>query len=193
MIQEQKKDAVVKTPSQSLAYGYYGLLGGDVENYSNETDRRVISFCNELKIKREYDNFTVFESQDDEMILGNHLRVFSFCEHHLLPFFGEVAIGYIPQGKILGLSKFQRIVDKFSSQPQLQERLTNQILNFIDARIKPKGVGVVVKAIHTCVFARGPQSTNAEFTTSAMSGVFKTGAETRQEFLQIIDNNRLRL
>ena len=95
------------------------------------------------------------------MIIGNHLRLFSFCEHHLLPFFGEVAIGYIPDKKIFGLSKFQRLIDKVSSKPQLQERLTYQILEEINNRLEPKGIGVVIKAIHTCVFARGTQSSHS--------------------------------
>lgn len=184
---------VGNTPTISLAKGYYELLGGEYEVYSTETDRRVISFCNELQIKRSYNNFTTFPSEGDEMVVANHLRLFSFCEHHLLPFYGEVAIGYIPNGKILGLSKFQRIIDKIASRPQVQERLTTEILKFLVERLEPQGLGVVVKAIHTCVFARGPQSTNAEFTTSAMVGLFKSEINTRQEFLQSIDYNRSRL
>jgi GTP cyclohydrolase I len=177
----------------TLPGNYYEILGGDPEKYSAETDRRVVSFCDELRVKREYGNFTTFDSKDDQMIIANHLRVFSFCEHHLLPFYGETAIGYIPDRKILGLSKFQRIVDKFASKPQVQEELTGAIISYINELLNPKGIGIVIKAIHTCVFARGPQSTNAEFTTSAMTGIFRSGSETRQEFLQMIDNNRSRL
>ncbi len=174
--------------------GYYKLIGGDDDKYDKETSRRLRSFGDELLKKRLYDKFTTFKADHDDMIIGNHLRLFSFCEHHLLPFFGEVAIGYIPDSKIFGLSKFQRLIDKVSSKPQLQERLTYQILEEINNRLEPKGIGVVIKAIHTCVFARGTQSSTAEFTTSAVDGVFKENTNTKNEFLSIINaNGRLRL
>ena len=161
--------------------GYYRLIGGENKSYDKETSRRLRAFGEELYRKRSYEKFTAFKADHDDMIIGNHLRLFSFCEHHLLPFFGEVAIGYIPNNKIFGLSKFQRLVDKVSSKPQLQERLTYQILEEIKNRLEPKGVGVVIKAIHTCVFARGTQSTSAEFTTSAVDGIFKENHNTKQE------------
>ncbi len=174
--------------------GYYKLIGGDDSKYDKETSRRLRTFGEELLKKRSYEKFTTFKAEHDDMIIGNHLRLFSFCEHHLLPFFGEVAIGYIPDNKIFGLSKFQRLIDKVSSRPQLQERLTYQILEEINNRLKPKGIGVVIKAIHTCVFARGTQSTTAEFTTSAVEGVFKENINTKNEFLSIINaDGRLRL
>jgi GTP cyclohydrolase IA len=174
--------------------GYYRLIGGDNDKYDRETCRRLRLFGDELLRKRTYNKFTTFKADHDDMIIGNHLRLFSFCEHHLLPFFGEVAIGYIPDNKIFGLSKFQRLVDKVSSEPQLQERLTHQILGEINSRLEPKGIGVVIKAIHTCVFARGTQSSTAEFTTSAVEGVFKENINTKNEFLSIINaNGRLRL
>src|SRR5581483_9069667 len=90
---------------------YFEMLGGDESDFSPETANRVRSFGMELDRKRNYEKFTTFDSDCDEMIIGNHLRLFSFCEHHLLPFYGEAAIGYIPNGKIFGLSKFQRLVD----------------------------------------------------------------------------------
>ncbi len=174
--------------------GYYQLIGGNIKEYDKETSRRLRAFGNELSRKRSYEKFTAFKADHDDMIIGNHLRLFSFCEHHLLPFFGEVAIGYIPDRKIFGLSKFQRLVDKVSSRPQLQERLTYQILEEIKYRLQPKGVGVVIKAIHTCVFARGTQSSSAEFTTSAVDGIFKDNINTKQEFFSIINSDgRLRL
>ena len=174
--------------------GYYRLIGGDDDKYDKETSRRLASFGDELLRKRSYEKFTTFKADHDDMIIGNHLRLFSFCEHHLLPFFGEVAIGYIPDNKIFGLSKFQRLIDKVSSRPQLQERLTYQILEEINNRLAPKGVGVVIKAIHTCVFARGTQSSTAEFTTSAVDGIFKENINTKNEFFSIINaNGRLRI
>lgn len=178
----------------STVNGYYRLIGGENGNYNKETSRRLRSFGEELFKKRSYEKFTAFKADHDDMIIGNHLRLFSFCEHHLLPFFGEVAIGYIPDTKIFGLSKFQRLIDKVSSRPQLQERLTYQILDEINNRLKPKGIGVVIKAIHTCVFARGTQSTTAEFTTSAVEGIFKENINTKNEFLSIINaDGRLRI
>jgi len=174
--------------------GYYRLIGGDNDKYDRETCRRLRLFGEELLRKRTYNKFTTFKADHDDMIIGNHLRLFSFCEHHLLPFFGEVAIGYIPDNKIFGLSKFQRLIDKVSSKPQLQERLTYQILGEINNRLEPKGIGVVIKAIHTCVFARGAQSSTAEFTTSAVDGIFKENINTKNEFFSIINaNGRLRI
>ena len=185
-----------KSPAEfdNIVNGYYQLIGGEVNNYDKETSKRLQSFGEELSRKRLYEKFTTFKADNDDMIIGNHLRLFSFCEHHLLPFFGEVAIGYIPDTKIFGLSKFQRLIDKVSSRPQLQERLTHQILEEIKNRLDPKGIGVVIKAIHTCVFARGTQSSTAEFTTSAVDGVFKENINTKNEFLSIINaDGRLRL
>ena len=158
--------------------GYYRLIGGDNDKYDKETSRRLASFGDELLRKRSYEKFTTFKADHDDMIIGNHLRLFSFCEHHLLPFFGEVAIGYIPDNKIFGLSKFQRLIDKVSSRPQLQERLTYQILEEINSRL----------------FARGTQSSTAEFTTSAVDGMFKENINTKNEFFSIINaNGRLRI
>lgn len=170
------------------------MLGGNINEFDvKETNRRVLQYFRELSVKRAYNRFTTFKSDTDEMIIGNHLRLYSVCEHHLLPFFGEVAIGYIPNGKIFGLSKFQRIVDKVASRPQLQERLTKEIAEFINVAIHPLGIGVVIRAIHTCVFARGVQSANAEFTTNVMLGNFRNKAETRSEFFASIADSRLKL
>jgi GTP cyclohydrolase I len=164
---------------------YFGMLGGVYDKFDRETIRRVTQFCEELKQKREYTKFTVFDSDSDEMIIANHLRLFSVCEHHLLPFYGQVSIGYIPQGKIFGLSKFQRIVDKFASKPQIQENLTKEIADFIDKEVNPIGLGILVKSVHTCVFARGVQSANAEFITNEMRGVFRE-PQVKNEFLSCV-------
>lgn len=168
---------------------YSWLLGGT--DFDKETNRRVFAFAKELEIKRAYDRFTTFpntETIEGEMIIGNHLKIFSFCEHHLLPFFGEATIAYIPQKTILGLSKFQRLIDKCASKPTLQEHLTFQIRENLVRLIDPKGCAVQIKAIHTCVFARGPQSGDAEFTTTSLYGNFHEPAQ-RNEFLQSISNN----
>lgn len=165
------------------AFEYYTLLGGHADKYDKETTRRVNDFSNEFTVKRDYRRFTLFDATNDDMIVGKHLRLFSFCEHHLLPYFGEVAIGYIPSSKIMGLSKFQRLVDACASKPSIQESLTHEIAQAINGLLHPRGVAVAVKAIHSCVFARGVQSTNAEFETLAMMGVFRTELQPRSEFL----------
>lgn len=165
---------------------HFEMLGGKQNDFSPETVNRVRSFGMELARKRNYDKFTTFSSDCDEMIIGNHIRLFSICEHHLLPFFGEAAIGYIPNGKIFGLSKFQRLIDMVASKPQTQEKLTAEIMKEIKDRLNPLGIGVVLKAIHTCVFARGVQSTKAEFTTNVMYGKFKENPQTRSEFLSCL-------
>jgi GTP cyclohydrolase IA len=170
----------------SIIVKYFETLGGNTDHYDPETTTRVIKFSNELRAKRDYEKFTTFESNTDQMIIGNHLKLFSFCEHHLLPFFGEVAIGYIPDGRVFGLSKFQRLIDKLASKPTIQEKLTEEITGQVNAMLKPLGVGVVMRAIHTCVFARGVQSTQAEFTTSYMFGNFRDNLSTRQEFLSVV-------
>lgn len=127
------------------------------------------------------------------MIIGNHLRVNSFCEHHLLPYFGEVTIGILPDEWFYGLSKYQRIVDKLASRPSVQEALTEDIANFFNKELKPLGVGVAIRAIHSCVLMRGTKSANAEFTTSKLIGKFKDNASTKDEFLKYVTDSRLRL
>jgi GTP cyclohydrolase IA len=178
---------------QYTAFDHFIGLGGFSQSFDKETERRVSDFYRELEQNRMYDRFTTFESKTDEMIVGNHLRLFSICQHHLLPYFGEVTIGYIPQGKIFGLSKFQRAIDKYASMPTIQEELTRSILRFFEDQLNPRGVGVVIKAIHTCVMARGTKSADAEFTTTMLTGRFKENADTRAEFLKYVTDSRLRL
>lgn len=168
-------------------------LGGFATDYPEDTTRRVNAFFKELKANRDYNRFTKFPSNYDQMIVGNHLKLFSICKHHLLPFFGEVTIAYIPNKHIFGLSKFQRIVDKWASMPTLQEEVTRSIAHFINDELKPLGVGVVIKAIHTCVMSRGVKSADAEFTTTELIGRFKESADTRAEFLKYVTDSRLRL
>jgi GTP cyclohydrolase IA len=182
MTQQDTSREFVKAP-----YNQFLMLGGDITKWDNETSARVNQYCEELQTKRNYTKFTKFPATSDDMIIGNHLRMYSICEHHLLPFFGEAAIAYIPDKWIFGLSKFQRIIDMVASRPQLQERLTHEILKFIDNAIQPKGIAVQIKAIHTCVFARGVQSTDAQFTTTAVSGRLKVNPQARNEFLQNVN------
>ncbi len=164
------------------------ILGGLKEDYDPDTTRRVFDFAHELKVRREYNKFTTFKSENNNMIIAHNLRLFSFCEHHLLPFFGVVNIGYIPHGHIFGLSKMQRIVDKFASKPQIQENLTDEIANFFIQKVTTPHCIVQIKAIHTCVIARGTQSSNAQFTTTSINGNFKDGI-VRNEFYQTLNSN----
>jgi len=129
---------------------------------------------------------TQFAEPYDEMVLVKDIDVFSLCEHHLLPFVGKCHVAYIPDGKILGLSKIPRLVDMFSRRLQVQERLTCQIADTLQEHLKPKGVAVVMEAKHLCTVMRGVQKQNASMTTSSMLGIFRKDPKTRMEFLSLI-------
>ena len=131
-------------------------------------------------------NGAIFESESDEMIIVRDIEFYSLCEHHMLPFFGKCYIGYIPRGKIFGVSKLARIVDMFARRLQIQERLTSQISNAIMDTIDAEGVGVVCEAQHLCMRMRGVEKQNSVMTTSCMLGSFRSEASTRQEFLRLI-------
>ncbi len=155
-----------------------------------DTPRRVIDSYSELFSgygKDPRDVLTVFDGENyDEMIIAKDIEFYSFCEHHMLPFFGKVHIGYIPNGKIIGLSKMPRIVEIFSRRLQNQERMTNQIAEAISELLGPKGVGVVVEGKHMCMMSRGVGKQNSEMITSSLVGLFKKNDNTRGEFLRLI-------
>ena len=127
----------------------------------------------------------MFEEPYDDMVLIKDIELYSLCEHHMLPFFGKVHVGYIPNGKIVGLSKIPRIIDVFARRLQVQERLTHDILECINDTLQPKGVGVVIEAQHMCMMMRGVKKQNSATTTSGFRGEFKN-QETRSEFLKLI-------
>ena len=129
----------------------------------------------------------VFDASDyDEMVIIKDIDMFSMCEHHLLPFFGKVHVAYLPDKKVVGLSKIPRVVEVFSRRLQIQEKLTTQIAKAIETAVKPKGVGVVVEALHLCVMMRGVEKGNAHMITSSMQGRFRSDSKTREEFLDLI-------
>jgi GTP cyclohydrolase I len=127
----------------------------------------------------------VFEENHHNMVMVRDIELYSMCEHHMLPFFGKAHIAYIPNGKIVGLSKLPRIVDVFARRLQVQERLTEQIAQAIQEVLQPQGVGVVIEAAHLCMMMRGVEKQNSKTITSALRGVFLTDLATRQEFLRL--------
>jgi GTP cyclohydrolase I len=128
----------------------------------------------------------LFDVDYDEMVIVKDIEFYSLCEHHLLPFFGRAHIAYIPNGKVVGLSKIPRIVDVFARRLQVQERLTQEIAEAIEKAIHPQGVGVVIEAQHMCMMMRGVQKQDSSTVTSAMLGAFKTQTQTRTEFLTLV-------
>jgi GTP cyclohydrolase I len=156
-----------------------------------ETPDRFATACEKLYSgydKNPEEIFKVFDGGDyDEMIVVKNIEFYSTCEHHIIPFFGKAHVGYIPDGKVLGLSKIPRLVEIFSRRLQNQERLTSQIANALNDMLKPKGVGVIMEAKHLCMMARGVEKQNSVVTTSALQGLFKTNMNTRTEFLRHIE------
>ena len=131
-------------------------------------------------------NGASFEVAYDEMVVVRDIEFFSLCEHHLLPFYGRAHVGYLPRGRVIGLSKIPRIVDMFARRLQVQERMTQQIAEFLMERLEPKGVGCVLEASHLCTIMRGVRKQQAQMVTSSMLGTFRRDGRTRNEFLKLI-------
>jgi len=165
--EDPKREGLARTPHR-VAKSLQFLMGG----YSQEIQKVL--------------NNAVFKEKYKEMVLVKDIDFFSMCEHHMLPFYGRAHIAYIPNGKIVGLSKIPRIVDVFARRLQVQERLTQQIAETINGALTPAGVGVVIEARHMCMMMRGVEKQNSVATTSAMIGEFHDDPETRQEFLDLI-------
>lgn len=132
-------------------------------------------------------NGAVFSSETDELVIVKDIELYSMCEHHLLPFIGRCHIGYLPQGKVLGLSKFARIVDMYARRFQIQEQLTRQIAEAVQDVTGAAGVGVIVEARHMCMMMRGVEKQNSSMRTSVMLGQLRESQNTRQEFLKLLD------
>lgn len=128
----------------------------------------------------------LFEHTQNDMVIVKDIELYSLCEHHMLPFFGKCHVGYIPNGKIVGVSKIPRIVDAFSRRLQVQERLTTQISDVLNKYLNPRGVAVVIEAKHLCMMMRGVEKQNSEMQTSSMVGIFREQAQSRMEFLELI-------
>jgi GTP cyclohydrolase I len=165
--EDPMRDGLVKTPERvdkSLRY----LTGG----YSLDADSIL--------------NGALFDVQHDEMVIVRDIEVFSLCEHHLLPFFGKCHVAYLPTDRVVGLSKIPRLVDMYARRLQVQERLTLQIAETINEKIRPRGVAVVLEARHLCMIMRGVEKQNSVTVTSSMLGAFKDDQNTRNEFLNLI-------
>ena len=130
----------------------------------------------------------VFEEEHDEMILVRDIELYSLCEHHMLPFFGRAHVAYIPDGRLIGLSKLPRIVEVFARRLQVQERLTDQIADAVMEVLEPQGVGVVIEAAHLCMMMRGVEKQNSRTVTSAVRGIFRKDPRTRAEFLRLVSS-----
>lgn len=161
-----------------------------------ETPRRVADAYEFLtsgyhKNIEEVMNDAVFNEKYDEMVLVKNIDFYSLCEHHMLPFYGKVHVAYIPNGKIIGLSKIPRIVEVFARRLQVQERMTQQIADTIEKYLQPRGVAVVSEAYHMCMMMRGVEKQNSSATTSAVHGDFQDDLRTRSEFLNLIGHKNL--
>ncbi len=165
--EDLKRDGLKDTPKRA-ARSFEYLTAGYVQDV-----KKVI-------------NNAIFDSDNDEMIIVKDIEMYSLCEHHLLPFFGKCHVGYIPRGKVLGLSKIARLVDVFARRLQIQENLTKQIADTIMEYTNARGVGVVVEARHLCMMMRGVEKQNSLMKTSCMLGTFRSNSSTRSEFLSLI-------
>jgi len=178
------QEAIAEAVTQILTH-----IGEDpTRDGLKHTPERVARMYDELMAgyhidPKELINDALFEVDYSEMVIVKDIEFYSLCEHHMLPFFGKAHVAYIPNRKVLGLSKIPRIVDMFARRLQVQERLTQQIMNFLEELLQPQGVAVVMEGMHMCSMMRGVKKSQAKMITSAISGYFKTNSKTRSEFM----------
>ncbi len=170
--EDPKRQGLLKTPER-VAKAYQFLMQG----YTQNIDKVL--------------NGAIFDEKYDEMVIVKDIDFYSMCEHHMIPFYGKVHVAYIPNGKIVGLSKIPRIVDVFARRLQVQERMTQQIADTLQKYLNPLGVAVVVEGYHMCMMMRGVQKQNSYSITSAVHGDFKEDARTRSEFMELISHKRI--
>jgi GTP cyclohydrolase I len=185
---KHNKEIEVKEPELQAVRTLLEGIGENVEREGLiDTPKRYVKFLKEFTTAKKDFNMTVFENEgNDEMVICKDIPFFSLCEHHLAPFFGVAHIAYLPDSKIVGLSKIPRTLDKFARKPQNQERITTQVAEYLMQELKPKGVAVVIQARHLCVEMRGVEKPGTMTITSAMKGVFSNDAAAKAEFLQFI-------
>jgi len=169
--EDPRREGLIDTPKRVAAALAYLTSG-----YQADVDKLINQAC--------------FAQETTSMVVVKDIEMYSMCEHHMLPFYGRCHIGYIPRGRVFGISKLARLVDMFSRRLQIQERLTEQIAYAIKDSINADGVGVMIEARHLCMMMRGVEKQNSMFVTSAVLGVFRTNPATREEFLSIINRPR---
>ena len=182
-----KPEGIDLDAAQEAAEQFLSALGVSTDSESlRNTPRRMAQAYADLFSPRPFD-LTTFPNDEgyDELVLARGIPVKSVCEHHLLPFTGTAHVGYLPGDRILGLSKLARITEYFARRPQVQERLTKQIADWLSEQLRPKGVGVVIEAEHTCMTLRGVQAIGSTTVTSTMLGMLRTDARSRQEFFAL--------
>lgn len=165
--EDPERDGLLNTPER-VSRMYEELLGG----YRMDPVKMV--------------NNAIFDVEYDQMVIVRDIEFYSMCEHHMLPFIGRAHVAYVPDGKVVGLSKIPRVVDMFARRLQVQERMTSQVADFLNELLHPKGVAVVIEALHLCSMMRGVKKHDARMTTSAVHGYFRTNMATRMEFLDNI-------
>ena len=170
--EDSKRQGLIKTPKR-VAESWKFLSQG----YHQNLDEII--------------NEAIFDESAKDMIIVKDIEFYSLCEHHLIPFYGKAHVGYIPDGKIIGLSKIPRVIDFYARRLQVQERLTNQIATCIQDLLNPKGVAVVMEGRHFCMLMRGVQKQNSIASTSSMLGAFKDKSTTRNEFLKLVEVNKI--
>ena len=191
----------LRTPSrnlevESLTRDLLSAIGEDPDREGlQRTPERVARMYSELLSGYDTDvealvNDAIFESEYKNMVLIRDIEYYSLCEHHMLPFYGKAHVAYIPNGKIIGLSKIPRLVEMFARRLQVQERMTQQIADTLQEILKPKGVAVMVEGAHMCAMMRGVKKSNANMVTTAMLGAFEQDESLREEFLAQVRNNR---